>query len=314
MTIRSVGILGCGTMGAGIARVAAGAGFQTTIVKVTPGSPDVPRQKLESQLAKEVQRGKLTEEARKALLANLKWSDKGEDLRDCDLVIESIVEDVIKKQEFFEDLDDICKPETIFASNTSTLCITELAAATKRADRFLGLHFFNPVVAMKLVEVIPTLGTAEASIAAAQEFAKALGKTPIVVRDATGFVVNRLLTPYLVDAIRTLENGLASVSEIDQSMQLGCGHPMGPFALCDYIGLDIVYAMAQNLYNEFREPRFAPPPLLRRMVAAGMLGKKRQKGFYDYTSEPVKINAALAPRGSGQSSPAEEQRPALRTV
>jgi 3-hydroxybutyryl-CoA dehydrogenase len=313
MTIRSVGILGCGTMGAGIARVAAGTGFPTTIVKVTPGSPDAARGKLEAQLAKEVQKGKLTEEARTRLLGNLKWSDKAEDLRDCDLVIESIIEDVIKKQEFFEDLDDLCKPETIFASNTSTLCITELAAATKRADRFLGLHFFNPVVAMKLVEVIPTLGTSDAVVAAAQEFARTLGKTPIVVRDATGFVVNRLLTPYLVDAIRTLENGLASVSEIDQSMQLGCGHPMGPFALCDYIGLDIVFAMAQNLYNEFREPRFAPPPLLRRMVAAGMLGKKRQKGFYDYSTEPAKINPALAPRGNTPAAP-EEQRPALRTV
>ena len=314
MTIRSVGILGCGTMGAGIARVAASAGLPTTIVKVTPGSTDTARQKLESQMQKEVARGKLADDIRKTALANLTWTDKGDALRDCDLVIESIVEDVIKKQEFFEDLDEMCKPETIFASNTSTLCITELAAATKRPDRFLGLHFFNPVAAMKLVEVIPTLGTEEPVIAAAQEFCKALGKTPIVVRDATGFVVNRLLTPYLVDAIRTLENGLASVAEIDQSMQLGCGHPMGPFALCDYIGLDIVYAMSQNLYNEFREPRFAPPPLLRRMVAAGMLGKKRQKGFYDYTVEPVQINRALAPRGEGKAAPSEEQRPALRTV
>jgi 3-hydroxybutyryl-CoA dehydrogenase len=311
--IRSVGVLGCGIMGAGIARVAAAAGLPTTIVKVTPGTPDAARSKLEQALARELAKGKLTEEAHKRILANLTWTTHAEDLRDSDLVIESVVEDVVKKQEFFEDLDQLCKPETILASNTSTLCITELAAATRRADRFLGLHFFNPVPMMKLVEVVPTLATDERVVAAAEGFARALGKTPIVVRDATGFVVNRLLTPYLLDAIRSLESGLAQVQDIDQSMQLGCGHPMGPFALCDFIGLDIVFAMAQNLFQEFREPRFAPPPLLRRMVAAGMLGKKRQKGFYDYTAEPIRPNQALDGRRPAVAVEGPG-RPALKTV
>jgi 3-hydroxybutyryl-CoA dehydrogenase len=298
-------------MGAGIARVAAAAGHATTIVKVTPGALDGPRQKLEQQLAREVDKGKLVAQARAELLGRLTWSQKPDDLGRCDLIIESIVEDVIRKQEFFEHLDQVAKPEAIFASNTSTLCITELAAATSRLDRFLGIHFFNPVPAMKLCEIVPTLATEPDVVARVEAFVRGLGKTPIVVRDATGFVVNRLLTPYLLDAMRAFEGGLASIADIDQSMQLGCGHPMGPFQLSDFIGLDIVYAMAQNLYQEFKEPRFAPPPLLRRMVAAGMLGRKRQRGFYDHTTDPAQPNPALSRLAPAAIAP---PRPALRSV
>ena len=295
MTIRSVGILGCGTMGAGIARVAAGAGFPTTIVKVTPGSPDAARGKLEAQLAKEVQKGKLTEEARTRLLGNLKWSDKAEDLRDCDLVIESIVEDVIKKQEFFDDLDGFCKPEAIFASNTSTLCITELAAATKRAERFIGLHFFNPVPLMQLVEVVRTITTAPDVFETVYAFAQKLGKTPVRTSDKTGFIVNRLLVPYLLDAIRAYEEGVGSITDIDTAMKLGCGYPMGPLTLLDFVGLDTTYYITHVMFDEFKERRFASPPLLKRMVMAGWYGKKSGKGFYDWSNpdKPMPQDAAL---------------------
>ena len=311
MTIRSVGILGTGVMGSGIARAAAGAGMRTLLCKVTPGGAEGARKSLADALAREVKKGRLREADRARTLGALEVTCDLEEVGGCDLVIESIIEDAPRKQALFARLDALCGEDTLFASNTSTLCITELAAATERPDRFLGLHFFNPVGAMKLVEVVPTLATGEPAVRAAVEFAKALGKLPVVVRDATGFVVNRLLTPYLLDAIRVLEGGLAPLSEIDQSMQLGCGHPMGPFALCDFIGLDIVLAMAENLYREFREPRLAPPPLLRRMVLLGLLGRKRGRGFYDHQAVPPVPNPQLLGLRPDPPAAADEPEAAL---
>jgi 3-hydroxybutyryl-CoA dehydrogenase len=296
MEIRSVGVLGAGQMGLGIAQAAARAGFETIMVKATPGALDAQRGRVEKQLQKDVERGKLTAADHGALLERLRWSTHLHDLANVDLVIESIVEELAVKRDHFERLDDVVKNDAIFATNTSTLTVGELASATSRPQRFLGLHFFNPVHAMKLVEVAPGLRTSPETVETCIGFAKKLGKLPVVVADSTGYIVNRLLVPYIVDAVRCLERSLGSIADIDAAMQNGANHPMGPLALADFIGLDIVFHMASLLHEEYKEPRFAPPPLLRRMVLAGYLGRKSGTGFYDYAQTPAVPHDALVQR------------------
>jgi 3-hydroxybutyryl-CoA dehydrogenase len=296
MAIRTVGVLGAGQMGLGIAQAAARAGFDTIMAKATPGPVDAARGKVEKQLQKDLERGKLTAADHGALLERLRWTAHLHDLADADLVIESIVEELPVKRDHFSRLDDVVKDDAIFATNTSTLTVGELASATKRPERFVGLHFFNPVHAMKLVEVAPCLKTSPETVAACVDFAKTLGKAPVVVADSTGYIVNRLLVPYMVDAIGCLERGLGSIADIDAAMQNGANHPMGPLALADFIGLDIVFHMASLLQEEYKESRFAPPPLLRRMVLAGFLGRKSGRGFYDYGKTPPAAHDALTGR------------------
>jgi 3-hydroxybutyryl-CoA dehydrogenase len=296
MEIKRVGVLGAGQMGLGIAQAAARAGYETVMAKATPGSLDAQRSKVEKQLQKDVEKGKLAAADLGALLERLRWTTHLHDLAEVDLVIESIVEELAVKRDHFSRLDDVVKEEAIFATNTSTLTVAELAASTKRAERFVGLHFFNPVHAMKLVEVAPAIGTGQATVDVAVAFAKTLGKTPVVVRDSTGYIVNRLLVPYMVDAIRCLESGTGSIADIDTAMINGANHPMGPLALADFIGLDIVFHMTSLLQEEYRESRFAPPRILRRMVLAGILGRKSGKGFYDYATNPPTPNDALLRR------------------
>ncbi len=293
MQIKTVGVLGAGQMGLGIAQAAARAGYDTIMAKATPGSLDAQKSKVEKQLQKDVEKGKLAAADLGALLDRLKWTTHLHDLASVDLLIESIVEELPVKAEHFSRLDDVVKDDAIFATNTSTLTVAELAAATKRADKFVGLHFFNPVHAMKLVEVAPAIGTSPATIEAAVAFAKSLGKTPVVVTDSTGYIVNRLLVPYMVDAIRCLEGGIGSAADIDTAMMNGANHPMGPLALADFIGLDIVFHMTSLLQEEYKESRFAPPRILRRMVLSGILGRKSGKGFYDYSSNPPVPNQGL---------------------
>ncbi len=295
MIIQKVGVIGCGAMGLGIARVAAAAGLQTILYKTTSiGTLHEVMVNFEKGLETEVEKKRLTKEAQAVILENLTGTYEMDHLKDRDLLIESIVEDLSEKQKLFKQLDEVANPGTILASNTSTLSITKLASVTRRADRVLGLHFFNPVPVMKLVEIVRTPSTSADVVEAAKSFVRLLGKTPVDVGDRPGFVVNRLLTAYLLDAIRSFESGLASMEDIDQAMKLGCNHPMGPLELCDFIGLDIVCAMAANLYSKLKEERFAPPPLLRNLVALEMLGKKTKNGFYDYTVKPYRPNPDLA--------------------
>ena len=296
MQIKTVGILGAGQMGLGIAQAAARAGYDTILAKATPGSLDAQRSKIEKQLQKDVEKGKLAAADMGALLERLKWTTHLHDLAGVDLLIESIVEELAVKRDHFSRLDDVVKEDAIFATNTSTLTVAELAASTKRPDKFVGLHFFNPVHAMKLVEVAPAISTAQATVDAAIAFAKALGKTPVVVKDSTGYIVNRLLVPYMVDAIRCLESGIGTAADIDTAMMNGANHPMGPLALADFIGLDIVFHMASLLQEEYREARFAPPRILRRMVLAGVLGRKSGRGFFDYSTNPPSATDALLRR------------------
>jgi len=298
MEIRRIGVLGAGQMGLGIAQAAARAGFETYMAKATPGALDAQRGKVEKQLQKEVEKGKLTAADHGALLDRLRWTTHLHDLAEVDLVIESIVEELPVKREHFARLDDIVQEGAIFATNTSTLTVAELAAATRRPERFVGLHFFNPVHAMKLVEVAPALRTAPETVEASMSFARKLGKEPVLVADSTGYIVNRLLVPYMVDAIACLERGLGSIADIDAAMQNGANHPLGPLALADFIGLDIVFNMASLLQDEYKEARFAPPGLLRRMVLGGFLGRKAGKGFYDYGQTPPAPHHALLKRPS----------------
>lgn len=291
--IRTVGVLGAGQMGLGIAQVTTRAGFKTILVKMTPGSVDNVRKRLESGFAKEVEKGRMTAAAQQSALANLVTTSDLKELANADIVIESIVEDLTTKHGAFEKLEGICPPETIFASNTSTLGITEMAVRTKRPNRFIGLHFFNPATAMKLVEIATTLATDPEVVEATRKLVTDLGKTPVLVPDATGFIVNRLLVPYMIDAINLWRGGTGSIADIDTAMCQGAGHPMGPFALADFIGLDVVFHMASNLHDEFREQRFAPPPVLRRLFLSGQLGRKTGLGFYDYGSKPPRPNPAL---------------------
>lgn len=282
MEIRKVGVLGAGQMGLGIAQAAARAGFETIMAKATPGGLDSQKAKVEKQLAKDVEKGKLTAADHGALLERLKWSTQLHDLADVDIVIESIVEELPIKRETFQKLDDIVKDGAIFATNTSTLTVAEIAAATKRPERFVGLHFFNPVHAMKLVEVAPGLRTSQETVDACMAFAKKVGKSPVVVSDSTGYIVNRLLVPYMVDAIACLERRLGSIADIDAAMMGGANHPMGPLALADFIGLDVCLAILDVMHEGFGDPKYRPCPLLQRMVAAGQLGRKSGHGFYGY--------------------------------
>ncbi len=292
-TISSIGVLGAGQMGLGIAQVTARAGFPTVLVKATPGDVSPLRKKVEGAWGRDVEKGRMTAEELAASLGRLNITTAFDALGKCDLIIESIVEDVARKHEAFDRLDAICGPEAIFGSNTSTLGITAMAVRTKRPGRFLGLHFFNPAPAMKLVEVASTVVTEPGLADAVAAVMVKLGKTPVLVKDTTGFVVNRLLVPYMLDAMHILADTGAGVADIDTAMCNGAAHPMGPFTLADFIGLDVVFHMANNLHDEYREPRFAPAPLLTRLVLAGQLGRKTGLGFYDYSVKPARPNPGL---------------------
>jgi len=283
MAIKKVGIVGCGLMGSGIAQVAAQAGFSTIVLEVSQEIIDKGFRTIDRNLARRVEKGSLTESAKHEIRGLLRPTTDTEDLKHCEIVIEAIAERLPAKRELLVALDAICPPTTIFASNTSSLTITELACTTRRPHRFVGLHFFNPVPAMRLVEVIRTIATDPEVYEEVIVFGKDLGKVPVRANDSTGFIVNRLLVPYLLDAIRTLEAGVGSVEDIDASMKLGCGYPMGPFTLLDFVGLDTTYYIANIMFEEFRERRFAPPSLLKRMVLSGWNGLKSGRGFYDYT-------------------------------
>jgi 3-hydroxybutyryl-CoA dehydrogenase len=283
--MKVVGVIGAGQMGAGIAQVAAQSGFTTVVREVSDAICQRARGSIEKTLNKGIERGKVTAEQRDKTLGNLSFTTDVSALKDCDIVIEAVVEDLEVKNDLWKQLDALCPQHTIFASNTSSLTIAAMAAATARADRMVGLHFFNPVPLMKLVEVVRTVTTSQETFDRAFAFAKALGKEPIAAKDNSGFVVNLLLVPYLIDAITQLEHGVASVEDIDKGMQLGCGYPMGPFTLLDFVGLDTTYYIANIMFDEYREKRFAPPPLLKQMVTAGRLGKKSGRGFYEYSKK-----------------------------
>ncbi|HSE17150.1 MAG TPA: 3-hydroxyacyl-CoA dehydrogenase family protein [Pyrinomonadaceae bacterium] len=288
MEIRKVGVLGCGLMGSGIAQVSATAGFETVVKEVSEELIAKGFGGIEKSLAKFAEKGTITSDQQTEIRGRLSGTTSFADLADCDVIIEAIIENLDEKRSTYRQLDEICKPETIFASNTSSLSITEMMTATsaERQRRFIGMHFFNPVPLMKLVEVVKTILTDDDVYEQAVEFGKKLGKVPVRAGDKTGFIVNRLLVPYMLDAIRALEEGVGSIVDIDNAMKLGCGYPMGPFTLGDFVGLDTTYYIAEIMFNEFREKRFAPPPLLKRMVLAGLYGRKTGRGFYDYTKDP----------------------------
>lgn len=296
MEIHSIAVVGGGLMGSGIAQVASRAGFRTVVVRGTGGAIAAVRDRVEKTLQKELQRGRLTAEERDFAIANVVWAESLDAVAGCDLVIESIVEDTAIKRGLFQRLDVLLSPQAVLASNTSTLRISDLAEAAARPDRFVGLHFFNPATQMKLVEVIPTKDTRQEVVEAARAFVLRLGKTPVLVRDSTGFVVNRLLVPYMLDAVRIVEEGVAALGDIDTSMQLGAGLPLGPFALIDLIGLDVVLEMSKNLYAALQEPRLSPPALLRKLVLDGALGRKVGRGFYDYSQQPPVPVRGIGPR------------------
>ena len=282
MTITNVGVIGCGLMGSGIAQVAAQAGFSTLVAEASDELLQRGLGNLRKTLDGLTERGKLDVKVKEATLGRISGTIRLEDLKDCDIVVEAITENQQLKNETFARLDRICPPATILASNTSSCNVTAMAAATRRPAQVLGLHFFNPVPLMKLVEVVRTILTDDATVRTATEWVKSVGKVPVQAKDATAFIVNRLLVPYLLDAIRVYESGLASLEDIDAAMKLGCGYPMGPFTLLDLVGLDTTMYVAEVMFEEFREPRYAPPPLLKRMVLAGQLGRKSGKGFYTY--------------------------------
>ena len=285
MDIERVGVVGCGLMGSGIAEVAAKANFDVVVREVREDLIEAGRDRIRKSLDRAVEREKLTGLDRDVAWSRLRFSTELSELADRQLVIEAIVEEIGPKNELFSVLDDLCGPEAIFASNTSSLTITDMAVATKRPDRLVGLHFFNPVPVMELVEVVRTIATSEEVFSAVFAFAEALGKKPITAKDNSGFVVNLLLVPYMLDAIRQLERGVASMEDIDQAMTLGLGHPMGPFTLCDFVGIDTVYRISEIMFEEYREARYAPPPLLKRVVSMGRFGRKTGKGFYDWSGE-----------------------------
>lgn len=288
--IDTVGVLGCGLMGSGIAQVSAAAGYRTVVREVSDDLNQAGKQRISRSLDKAVEKGKLESDARAATLERLTFTTSVADLASCDVVIEAVTEDLEVKNALWKELDGLCGAEAVFASNTSSLTIAAMAAATSRPDRFVGLHFFNPVPIMKLVEVVRTVTTSSATFDRAMAFARALGKQPIAAKDNSGFIVNLLLVPYLLDAIHALETGVGSIPDIDKGMVLGTGHPMGPFTLLDFVGLDTTYKIAEIMFAEYREKRYAPPPLLKRMVLAGMYGKKSGKGFYDYSASPPTVS------------------------
>jgi 3-hydroxybutyryl-CoA dehydrogenase len=283
MAIRKVGVVGCGLMGSGIAQVSAAAGFETVVREVSGELVEKGIKSIEKNLNRLAEKGTITDGVKGEIRGRLKGTTSIEDLKNCDVIVEAIIEQLPAKRELFGALDTICPPATIFASNTSSLTITEIATATKRPQRFVGLHFFNPVPVMKLVEVVRTIATEPAVYEEMVAFGAKLGKTAVRANDSTGFIVNRLLVPYLLDAIRALEEGVGSIEDIDNSMKLGCGHPMGPLTLLDFVGLDTTYYISQIMFDEFKERRFAAPPLLKRMVLAGWNGRKAGRGFYDYS-------------------------------
>ena len=282
MQMKTIGVLGCGLMGAGIAQVSAAAGYKTLVREVDEPFLKQGLARIEKFLAGGVEKRKLSAEDKDRTLRNLSGTTKLEDLKGCDLIIEAIIENIDEKARSYATLESVVGSDTIFCSNTSSLCITELASKTRRPDRFAGLHFFNPVPIMKLVEVIRGLATSDQTYQSVFAFAQSLGKEPITAPDKPGFIVNRLLVPYLLDAIRSYEHGLGTIEDIDKGMQLGCGYPMGPFTLLDFVGLDTTYYIANIMFDEYREPAYAPPPLLKRMVLAGRLGRKSGQGFYKY--------------------------------
>jgi 3-hydroxybutyryl-CoA dehydrogenase len=281
MEIKKVGVLGCGLMGSGIAQVAATAGFDVTVLEVEQKFLEKGFAGIEKSLAKFGEKGTL-KESPQAVRARLKGTTSKPDLADCDIVIEAIIENVEDKKKMYASIDPIVKKDAIFATNTSSISVTELLTAVTRPERFIGLHFFNPVPMMKLVEVVKTIATAPDVYDTACEFGRKLGKVPVRTSDKTGFIVNRLLVPYLLDAIRAYEEGVGSIEDIDNAMKLGCGYPMGPFTLLDFVGLDTTYYITHVMYDEFKERRFASPPLLKRLVMAGWYGRKSGRGFYDY--------------------------------
>lgn len=284
--IKRVGVLGCGLMGSGIAQVCAQAGYRTVVRELSDELVQRGLGGIEKQLGRAVDKGRLSAEERDATRDRLHGTTALYELRECDLILEAVVEDLEVKNELWRELDRLCRPETIFASNTSSLTIADMAAATASPERMIGLHFFNPVPVMKLVEVVKTIATAPQVFETAFEFARSLGKEPIACKDNSGFVVNLLLVPYMMDAIRAIEQGVASTEDIDKGMRLGTGHPMGPFTLCDFVGLDTLDRIGDIMYEEYKEKRYASPPLLKRMISFGYYGRKSGKGFYDYSEDP----------------------------
>ncbi len=285
MEINKVGVAGCGLMGSGIAEVSAKAGLDVVVREIDESALASGRKRICGSLDRAVSKGKVDQGARDEALARITFTTSLDDLADCDLVVEAIIESLDAKKELFGYLDGICSEETIFASNTSSLTVTDMAAATSRPERFVGLHFFNPVPVMKLVEVVRTIVTSQETFETAHDFAVRVGKTPISAKDNSGFVVNLLLVPYMLDAIRQVERKVASIEDIDTAMTLGCGYPMGPFVLGDFVGIDTLYRVAEIMYEEYREERYAPPPLLKRLMTMGRYGRKTGAGFYDWTPD-----------------------------